>query len=229
MTKNREQKNKETLFKTGKDKVIMRFTDRDRRLLFWINGHGFATVEQIARWMKVTPAFSYSRVKKLINAGFLNRQRILHNSKRIHTISKQGKQAIGDELPIQKKLNLGSYIHDVKLIDLSLDLIDAHGGSFMPERRIRQLKGLSGVGSVGHIPDGILELETENKIAIELELTVKSKERLSKIMNEYAANLEFKEIWYFVEEDMVKSAISKAAEKAGVYNLQIKENVNEGS
>ena len=29
----------------------MRFTERDGRLLRWINGHGFVTLRQAARWL----------------------------------------------------------------------------------------------------------------------------------------------------------------------------------
>ena len=29
----------------------MRFTERDGRLLHWINGHGFVTLRQVARWL----------------------------------------------------------------------------------------------------------------------------------------------------------------------------------
>jgi hypothetical protein len=196
-------------------------------MLLWINGHGFATVEQISKWLGVGKPFTYARIKKLINGGYLNRERVLHNSKRIHIVTKLGKEVSNDELPVPSKLNFGTYIHDMKLIDLSLSLIEIHGGEFIPERRIKQLKGLSGVGVSGHIPDGILTKEDGAKIAIELELTVKSKERLTKIMNEYAANLDFKEIWYFVESQTARNALSKAAKNAGVFNLEIKEFSNE--
>ena len=200
----------------------MKFTERDRRLLLWINGHGFVSVSQVAEWMGVSDPFAYSRVKKLLNGGYLKRDRVLHNSKRIHSLTLKGKAACGDDLPILNRVNLGTFIHDMKLVDLSLKLEKDFDGEFVPERRIKQLKGLSGVGKKGHSPDGILEL-TDKKIAVELELSVKSRSRLKEIMNEYARNLELNEIWYFTDSVSVRNAISRAAEQSGVYNLKIED------
>lgn len=201
----------------------MRFMERDRLLLNWINGHGFASAENIASWMGVSMPFAYARIKKLLNGGYLERDRILHNSSRIHFLTKQGLQACNDELPALKKVNLGTYHHDTILIDLSLQIEKETAGSFMPERRLKQLKGLSGVGTKGRVPDGVVDLANGKKIAVELELSVKSKERLDKIMKDYASNMDFHEIWYFVENISVRNAIQKAADNNGVFNIQIKE------
>jgi hypothetical protein len=62
----------------------------------------------------------------------------------------------------------------------------------------RELKGSMKVetGKRPHTPDAIL-VSNGRKIAVEVELTTKSYERLSKILHELALNAEYYTIWYF--------------------------------
>ena len=86
------------------------------------------------------------------------------------------------------------------------------GGKFTPDRRIRHDEGLSGVGQLGHIPDGYLQIGEDKPIAIELELSVKSRARINSIINDYGGNLSVKEVWYYTDSQDVARAISKAAD-----------------
>jgi hypothetical protein len=91
-------------------------------------------------------------------------------------------------------VNLGTFRHDFRLVDLGLMLEAETGGKFTPDRRIRHDEGLSGVGQIGHIPDGYLSICADKPIAIELELTVKSRARLQSIIHEYGGDLSVKEV-----------------------------------
>lgn len=104
-------------------------------------------------------------------------------------------------------MNLGTFRHDFKLVDLGLVL----EAQTQPDRRIRHDKGLSGVGQLGHIPDGYLHIGEDKPIAIELELSVKSRVRIQSIINDYGGNLGIKEIWYYTDQKNVARAIEKAA------------------
>ena len=109
-------------------------------------------------------------------------------------------------------IKLGTFRHDYKLIDLALMLEKETGGIFTPDRRIRHNEGLSGVGQLGHIPDGYLHIGDDKPIAIELELSVKSRARINHIIRDYGGNLGVKEVWYYTDNLDVVRAIAKAAD-----------------
>ena len=190
----------------------MQFRDRDADILKWINGFGFATADQIQSYMGVYKATCYARLKKLVEGGYLSRERILHGQARIHKVTKKGTIASGDHIGGVQEIRLGTFRHDLRLVDLALELSGQTGGTFVPQRQIRHDEGLSGVGQFGHVSDGHLYIPGEEKpIAIELELSVKARSRLNSIINRYGADLSVKEIWYYTDQQSVRSAIEKAS------------------
>ncbi len=189
----------------------MEFQERDGEILRWVNGFGFATAEQIQRFMQVGQTAAYVRIRKLVDAGYIVRDRILHGQARIHKVSKKGTIASGDQLLPLRDIRLGTFKHDLKLVDLALMLETETGGRFHPDRRIRHDEGLSGVGQLGHIADGLLYIGEDKPIAIELELSIKSRARIKSIINGYGGDLSVKEVWYFTDQASVARAISKAA------------------
>lgn len=203
----------------------MIFQERDADILKWINGFGFASAEQIQSFMKVGKTACYVRLKKLVDGGYLTRERILHGQARIHKLTKKGMLACGDAILPLKYVNLGTFRHDFKLIDLALMLERETGGSFMPDRRIRHDEGLSGVGQLGHIADGYLSVGQDKPIAVELELSVKSRARIQGIINDYGGNLAVKEVWYYTDNKEVVRAIAKASK--GFDFIKVKEIPND--
>ena len=189
----------------------MIFQNRDIEILRWVNGFGFASADQICKWMGVGATAGYVRVKKLVDGGYLARERILHGQARIHKVTKKGIIASGDAVLPVGQIHLGTYRHDYALVDLGLMLEKETGGAFVPERRIRHDEGLSGVGKLGHIPDGYLQLEGQKPIAIELELSVKSRARINSIIKDYGGDLSVSEVWYYTDRTDVMRAIESAA------------------
>ena len=100
----------------------------------------------------------------------------------------------GDELPPLSRITLGGYVHDLQLVDLTLQLVAEIRGALVPERRIRHEWGLIGFGVSGHVADGLLELCIGRPIAIELELSTKAKRRLAKIFRGYLSDLPIDEV-----------------------------------
>lgn len=191
---------------------MMRFQERDAEILRWVNGFGFASADQIRQFMGVANTAAYVRVKKLVDAGYLTRERILHGQARIHRVTKQGVIATGDAVLPLTTINLGTFRHDFRLVDLALQLEAETGGQFVPDRRIRHNEGLSGVGVLGHTADGYLHIGDGKPIAIELELSVKSRTRIQSIIDGYGGNLSVDEVWYFTDQKEVAQAIAKAAQ-----------------
>lgn len=189
----------------------MEFTARDANILRWINGHGFATVQQTANWLGNRYQNSHRRLKRLADAGYLKNQRVGH-SRYVFHLTKAGATQCGDDLPPLKTIRFGSFAHDLQLIDLAASLIRQTGGHFTTERRLRQERGLRGVGIQSHIPDGVLKLDGKQPIAIALELSAKGWQRLQSIMSGYAADFDIGEVWYFAGSDALFRRLRRAAE-----------------
>ena len=190
----------------------MQFTERDAQLLRWINGHGFVTLRQIARWNDSFYQAAQRRVRQLVDHGYLERRAIFHGD-RAHWLTRLGRQLCADDLPPPKDIKLGSYRHDHMLVDLSLSLISLLGGRFTPERRVRQIMGFTKFGERYHVPDGWMHFDDKaNPVVIELELSTKGTERLEKIVRDQAWDLDIEEVWYFVESDVVRRHLKRVAE-----------------
>lgn len=189
----------------------IQFTDRDARLLCWINGHGSVTLRQMARWGGVSYQSAQRRVRQLVDHGCLDRRYLVH-SDRAHWLTKFGRQLCADDLPPPKDIKLGSYRHNHMLVDLSLSLITDLGGRFTPERRVRQIVGFTKFGERYHVPDGWMHFDDREKpVAIELELSTKGTRRLKKIMHNHVFDLDIAEVWYFVESDVVRRHLKKVS------------------
>ena len=201
----------------------MRLQQRDIEVMQKINGFGFATIEQIKAFMQVGNTAAYVRVKKLVDHGYLQRQRILHGDARIHSLTEKGRMACSDVLPPCGEIRLGTFKHDLALVDLAIRLEQQNGGYFIPPRRIRHNEGLSGVGQIGHIPDGYLHVDEDKPIAIELELSIKSHIRLRSIIEGYGGDLSVKEVWYFTSQADVARAIEKVAKGYSFIKLFMQE------
>ena len=188
----------------------MKFTERDADMIRWINGHGFATIRQIACWMGSSYQAAQRRTQILAEADFLE-HRWPFQGERVYLPTKHAVARSGDELPPLNRITHGSYVHDLKLIDLALWLAADTGGAFTPERRIRHERGLIGVGISGHVADGLLDLGDDKPVAIELELSTKAKRRLAKIIRGYLGDLSVGEIWYFAGTGAVRGSLERAA------------------
>lgn len=187
----------------------MKFTERDAEMIRWINGHGFVTIRQIARWMGSSYQAAQRRTQLLAEVDFLEHQWPFRGE-RAYLPTKRAVARAGDELPPLNRITLGSYVHDLQLVDLAHWLVKETNGAFTPERRLRHERGLIGVGVAGHVADGLLDLGNGKPIAIELELSTKAKRRLAKIIRGYLSDLSIAEVWYFTGSLAVRSGVERA-------------------
>ncbi len=104
--------------------------------------------------------------------------------------TKKATDVAQDELSPPRTVDLAAYHHDMKLVDLALEMERRTHGRWITERRLRSTIGEEGLRRFNqHYPDGLLLLDNGEKkyrIAIELEhLNRKSKKRLAKIIEKY--------------------------------------------
>ena len=190
---------------------MMIFTPRDAEILRWINGHGFATGRQVADWLGIRYQSIHPRLRFLTEAGYLTANRVGHNLLALRLTS-AGVIRCGDDLSPLKTIRFGSFQHDLQLTDLATRLTRETGGHWATERRLRQQRALKGVGIHGHVSDGLLKLDGQQPIAIELELSTKGWHRLQSILQAYAADFDIGEVWYFAGNETLRRRLERAAD-----------------
>jgi hypothetical protein len=95
-----------------------------------------------------------------------------------------------------KNIPKDNYIHQLAVIDVYFKLMEQYlGTKWLSERYIKREKYDYDVGQkIKHLCDGILVLPNDKQIAIEVELTMKTKERLQDIIIEYVLHRRLKEV-----------------------------------
>ena len=198
----------------------MQITPRDRDMLQWINGHGFVTVAQAAQWMGVHYQTAQRRIGKLCQALHLKRQRFEFGQPRVHWLSETGWIASNDQLTPLRNVNRITYLHDLTLVDVAQCLVDETGGTFVPERRLKESLLSRGRRVAGHLPDGILYLDQEKPIAVELEMSTKNPKKLRNIISSYSTNSNISEIWYYVTNKETYGALRRAIKNNGRFKIR---------
>jgi len=181
----------------------MQLTERDLKILYWINRMRYATANQVARGFRIGIKASYRRLRKLCVDGYLHSLRIFRNKPGVYMCTKKGAEICGSNLYAPKcYINLANYEHDLKVVDLSIEL--EKQGEWVSMRELRQ-----GCGT-DMIPDGVL-ITKDKKVAVEVELTKKSERNLNKKMGYYRKSVNYDEVWYFVSSKAVYNAVEKAS------------------
>lgn len=84
-----------------------------------------------------------------------------------------------------------------------------------------------GVGRSGHVSDGVLIFPDGSKVSIEVELSLKSKQRLRGIFNAYAGTLAYKEVWYYCANTVVRGVTAMAGKRSFIKIHSLEDFLNE--
>ena len=197
----------------------MRLTERDLELLRWINGHGFVTARQVAEWMGASRQAAHRRLGLLHREGYLLRERLFHGEDRAYHVSALGQEASGDGLSRLEMISPATYRHNRMLVDLAQTVISKTGGHFTPERRLRQERAKDGLSRDSHVPDGLLQIKGKKPIAIELELTAKSRRRLEAIVDDYLRS-DLGEVWYFTGDEQIRRKLKSVTDGYRMFKIR---------
>jgi hypothetical protein len=200
--------------------------------------HRLVLLTHIAALLQVTPEVAGKRLRALRRAGLLRDGRGSEWAPGCDQITRAGLRAIGSSLPSPRPSDPGGYLHNVGLAWLWLA---ARAGVFgalrrvVSEREMRSSDGraadgaprfavrLGGVGPAGrerlHYPDLIVEAETGHRVALELELSLKSRQRREGILAGYAADPSVDAVLYLVDQPSVARAIEQSAARVGISRL----------
>lgn len=229
----------------------MPITERDQALLAFAAQHRFVIAPQLAVLLEVTIAVAEERVRALTAGGYLRASEPLNGQPALAQVTRAGLKAIGSDLPVPRKPDLSLYAHDQGLAWL---MLAAHRGRFGPvrevvsERRMRSADGrlpaegdwrsqhhgvrLDGLGPGGrerlHYPDLVLVTAAGHRVAFELELSTKDRNRRERILAAYAADRRIDAVVYLVDRPSVGAAIARSAARLGISDLVRVQNVDVG-
>jgi hypothetical protein len=175
-------------------------TPRDRQLLLWINSQGFVTVGLIAQLWGVDLATAARRVRYLIKIGAIRRIDLKSSAVRPLVVTPKGCEISGDTLAPVKNVSRAKLNHEVMLSKILMTLEARYGGRFELTRRVAERYSNDPDRSSNHLPDAIWHKNDRTTVAIELELTAKSKRRLAQIFAQYAADLSIDQVWYLTDD-----------------------------
>lgn len=118
------------------------------------------------------------RLSKLINAGFLNRKRIIYGIPGIYSLTASGRRLIN--VPDRnEQIRLEQITHDIAVLDTAIYFNRKFGIAFSDILTEKQLHQNDGFGVRKHRPDFVFTKDG-NLFCVEVELTMKSKDRFSK-------------------------------------------------
>src|SRR3990167_8132278 len=191
----------------------MQLTERDVEILGFINDFGFCEVSHIGKRFGLKNLRSYKVMKRLICGGLVAHERVFHNRPGIYFVTREG--AKHTPLPQIYKIPKDLYKHQIAIIDVYFKLIQLYPDAvWISERVLKRDKFTEGIGRAGHLADGKLILPDRKQVAIEVELTMKSRRRLEQIFRAYTLQIAVKEVWYFCAPDVYSSMKQAAAKKS---------------
>jgi hypothetical protein len=213
--------------------LIYVVTDADRAVLEFLAEHRFARTNQVAALLGVASGTAGRRLSRLRADGYVESDGIYFRQPNHHLISRRGLAVLHSRLP-PPKLDQAAYRHDVGLAWVWLAARAGAFGSLQAihsEREMRSEDGraadgeerfalqAAGFGRSGgrltHYPDLLLETAGGHRVAVELELTGKSRARLEGIMRRYVAEPRIDAVLYIVDDARVAREVRNAAVRAG--------------
>ena len=213
------------------------FSERDTELLEFAANHRLIAREHVQALLGIGPAGATRRLRALADGGLIRYEQPFDRGPGWWRITRKGLRAIESELAPPRP-DLGAWRHDLGLAWLHLAARDGAFGELdevLPERLIRsrdatraadrQYGGRLGVALGGYGPDGrerihypdlLLVAPSGHRIAVELELSRKSRDRRRSIMLGYARDRRVDAVLYLVESPSMARSIRTAAAEFGI-------------
>jgi hypothetical protein len=191
----------------------MQFTDRDKIIITFIARHKFATVKQVSQYMDMGIKAAYRRLRKLSENCYLQYKRIFLGKPGVYLATRKGIDAAGCEVG-QSNIAMATYSHDIQTTEMALKFYE-QGYKVITEKEIlsETKKEIGQTGRQERVPDIVIS-KNGKKTAIELEIAPKSPARLRAIINHYARQRKYDQVWFYCQKQSVRQKIEEYAKKA---------------
>lgn len=197
----------------------MRLVDRDYMI--------FREVERwrycLGRHIKMLAGFSNQRscdrrLRVLLDNGFLERKKVIYGIPSIYTLPYKAKILIGANKR-QDKIRLDNIVHDIAVLDTVIYMIAEYDISLSDIQSEKELHSIDGFSIRKHQPDFVFTKDNK-KYCVEVELTLKAKNRLEKNIN---SNFLSYDIQIWILEDNPKLIRLLKKHQLQYPNIEIKE------
>lgn len=167
--------------------------DRDIKILQEISRWKYCLGRQIRLIASFTGERSCDRrLRKLIDAGYLERKHILYGVPGLYFLTPQTKRLVGIKY-YSNKIKLGEVMHDLAVIDTVIFLCSRYELTMEVFRSERELHSLDGFSNRKHQPDATFTLNNV-RYCLEVEFSEKSKVRFHTNVKDNFQNYD-KQIW----------------------------------
>jgi len=143
------------------------------------------------------------RLRKLVSAGYIKREKILYGVAGIYSNTLSGAKVAG--LPTAgRKIRLEQIFHDISVLETAIYFNGKYGVAFEDMQTEIELHRIDGFGIRKHRPDFVFTKD-DKKICVEVELTLKSKDRF--IQNIYDNFMKYDTQFWIVPDRNSKIAV----------------------
>ncbi len=189
----------------------IQLSEREMSILKFINEFGFCEVSHIMQRFNLGRSTCYEQMKVLRRFEMLNHAEVLPNYPGVYYLTVKAARLLDTDLPYFSQVPRNAYVHHMAVLRTYLKVKTEYPAcEWITERRLIRQKYEDMPGSKEHLPDGIVILTDGSWIAIEVELTMKARQRLITILSDYAVDKSFSEVWYFCSPHIM-AAITEAA------------------
>ncbi len=171
----------------------IRLVERDYRVLREIDRWRVITGRQIAKLAGFSSEQTGDRrLKKLLVAGYMERQKILYGVPYLYFLTPKGKALIGAP-KYKEKIRIDQIRHDLAVVNTAIyfhEKLNIPYENILSEKELHRLDGFS---NRKHRPDLVFTDGSKN-ICAEVELSLKAKERLKRNIKDNFMNYDL-QIW----------------------------------
>jgi len=122
------------------------------------------------------------RLRKLIEAGYIKRERVLYGVAGIYRNTIRATRIVEGLPRGNRKIIVGQIMHDIAVVDTAIVMAGEYGIALERITTEIELHRLDGFGMRKHRPDFVFTADGGKKICVEVELTLKAKNRLLDII-----------------------------------------------
>ena len=157
------------------------------------------------------------RLRKLVQAGYISREKILYGVAGIYRITNKGAklEGLGN---VRNKIRIEQIRHDIAVLDTAIYFNKVLEIAYKNMRTELELHRLDGFGVRKHRPDFVFKKDAKT-ICVEIELALKSKNRFENIMSNNFMDYH-KQIWIVPDLD-AKIAKTLQNSKVMYSNIEI--------
>jgi len=157
------------------------------------------------------------RLRKLVQAGYIRREKILYGVAGIYGVTSKGAKLEGLG-HARRKIRIEQIRHDIAVLDTAIYFNKVRGIAYSEIRTELELHRLDGFGVRKHRPDFVFKKDKKTT-CVEIELALKSKNRFENIMGNNFMDYH-KQIW-IVPDIECKIAKTLQASKIMYSNIEI--------